>query len=57
MPVGCGISFCDLTNYRQELFMLPLLELEDYLRPEFAEHNKATVADSVKWIVGCLPIR
>jgi hypothetical protein len=39
MPVGCGIHSRDLTNWQQELSALPLLELEDYLDPDFAEHD------------------
>ena len=40
MLVGCGIHSRDLTSYQREVFALPLLELENYLNPDFAEHDR-----------------
>ncbi len=39
-PVGCGIHSDYISAYRRDLFALPLIELEDYLDPAFADRDQ-----------------
>jgi sugar phosphate isomerase/epimerase len=38
--IGCGIHSSEIPTYRQDLFALPLVEVEDYLDPAFADHDQ-----------------
>lgn len=39
MEIGFGVAASDITEHREQLFQLPLIELEDFLFPSFADES------------------
>jgi sugar phosphate isomerase/epimerase len=47
LRVGCGIHSDDIPAYQGELFDLPVLEVEDYLDPTFADRDQERLPEIV----------